>query len=192
MPKKSFATLANHLQEVMVDSLPNMVKKHVKEQVQKQVPEQVQDQVPVYVAKGLILERQKNKEEMEKMIAKAILQERKNIHAQISLKIQKAIANDIPSQVDASSLGSRFFYLRALFEVFSSTPVLAPGCPALPSKMAHLVAIEALRFDLSKPATSVPRMVIFFPVFFHNLSVLILSRAIFHLMSISSMSSSLI
>nr|GEW30101.1 hypothetical protein [Tanacetum cinerariifolium] len=39
---------------------------------------------------------------MEKMIAKAILQERKNIHAQISLKIQKAIANDIPSQVDAS------------------------------------------------------------------------------------------
>nr|GEY12089.1 zf-CCHC domain-containing protein/UBN2 domain-containing protein [Tanacetum cinerariifolium] len=50
MPRKSFATLADHLQEV-------------------------QDQVPVYVTKGLILERQKNKKEMEKMIAKAILQE---------------------------------------------------------------------------------------------------------------------
>nr|GEW11252.1 hypothetical protein [Tanacetum cinerariifolium] len=49
MQRKSFDTLAGHLQEVMVDSLPTMVEKHVKEQ--------------------------KNKEEMEKMIAKAILQE---------------------------------------------------------------------------------------------------------------------
>nr|GEY41133.1 hypothetical protein [Tanacetum cinerariifolium] len=96
MPRKSFATLADHIQEVMVDLLPTMVKKHVKEQVQKQVPEQVRDQVPVYVAEGLNLERQKNKEEMEKMIAKAILQERGNIQAQISLQIHKAIANDIP------------------------------------------------------------------------------------------------
>nr|GEV00743.1 integrase, catalytic region, zinc finger, CCHC-type, peptidase aspartic, catalytic [Tanacetum cinerariifolium] len=40
MPRKSFATLVDHLQEVMVDSLPTMVEKHVKEQVQKQVPEQ--------------------------------------------------------------------------------------------------------------------------------------------------------
>nr|GEY84046.1 hypothetical protein [Tanacetum cinerariifolium] len=57
MPRKSFATLANHFQEVMVESLPTMVEKHVKEQVQQQVPEQVRDQVPVYVTKGLILER---------------------------------------------------------------------------------------------------------------------------------------
>nr|GEV32969.1 hypothetical protein [Tanacetum cinerariifolium] len=77
MPRKSFATLAGHLQEV-------------------------RDQVPVYVAEGLILERQKNKEKMKKMIAKAILKQRRNIQAQISLQIQKAIANDIPSQVDAS------------------------------------------------------------------------------------------
>nr|GEZ15963.1 hypothetical protein [Tanacetum cinerariifolium] len=75
MPKKSFSTLANHLHDAMAESLPIMVDKHVKEQVKKQVPEQVRNQVPVYVAEGLILERQKNKEEMEKMIAKAILQE---------------------------------------------------------------------------------------------------------------------
>nr|GEU84430.1 reverse transcriptase domain-containing protein [Tanacetum cinerariifolium] len=62
----------------------------------------VRNQVPVYVAEGLILEMQKNKEEMEKMIAKAILQERGNIQAQISSQIQQAITNDIPSQVDAS------------------------------------------------------------------------------------------
>ncbi|GJV32852.1 hypothetical protein Tco_1393252 [Tanacetum coccineum] len=50
LSRKSFDTLADHLQEV-------------------------RDQVPVYVADGLILERQKTKEEMERMIAKAILQE---------------------------------------------------------------------------------------------------------------------
>ncbi|GJS45357.1 hypothetical protein Tco_0595478 [Tanacetum coccineum] len=89
-------------QEVMVESLPTMVDTHIKEQVKKQVPEQVRDQVPVYVAEGLILERQKTKEEMERMIAKAILQERGNIQAEISSQIQKAIDNQIPSQVDAS------------------------------------------------------------------------------------------
>nr|GEW52670.1 hypothetical protein [Tanacetum cinerariifolium] len=75
MPRKSFVTLADHLHEAMTDSLPIMVDKHIKDQVEKQVPEQVRNQVPVYVAEGLILERQKTKEEMKKMIAKAILQE---------------------------------------------------------------------------------------------------------------------
>ncbi|GJV52241.1 hypothetical protein Tco_1447982, partial [Tanacetum coccineum] len=79
LSRKSFDTLADHLQEVMVESLPTMVDTHIKEQVKKQVPEQVRDQVPVYVAEGLIMERQKTKEEMERMIAKAILQERGNI-----------------------------------------------------------------------------------------------------------------
>ncbi|GJV49907.1 hypothetical protein Tco_1440119 [Tanacetum coccineum] len=102
LSRKSFDTLADHLQEVMVESLPTMVDTHIKEQVKKQVPEQVRDQVPVYVAEGLILERQKTKEEMERMIAKAILQERGNIQAEISSQIQKAIDNQIPSQVDAS------------------------------------------------------------------------------------------
>ncbi|GKA18377.1 hypothetical protein Tco_0698292 [Tanacetum coccineum] len=84
----------------MVESLPTMVDTHIKEQVKKQVPEQVRDQVLVYVVEGLIMERQKTKEEMERMIAKAILQERGNIQAEISSQIQKAIDNHIPSQVD--------------------------------------------------------------------------------------------
>ncbi|GKB98028.1 hypothetical protein Tco_0984165 [Tanacetum coccineum] len=83
----------------MVKSLPTMVDTHIKEQVKKQVPEQVRDQVPVYVTERLIMERQKTKEEMERMIAKAILQERGNIHAKS--QIQKAIDHHIPSQVDA-------------------------------------------------------------------------------------------
>ncbi|GJS58870.1 hypothetical protein Tco_0653654 [Tanacetum coccineum] len=102
MPRKSFDTLADNLHDVMVETLPAIVDKHIKEQVGKQVPEQVRNQVLVYVAEGLILERQKAKEETERLIAKAILQERRNIQAQISTQIENAIANVIPSQVDAS------------------------------------------------------------------------------------------
>ncbi|GJS57037.1 hypothetical protein Tco_0651821 [Tanacetum coccineum] len=47
MPRKSFDTLADNLHDVMVETLPTMVDKHIKEQVMKQVPEQVQNQVPV-------------------------------------------------------------------------------------------------------------------------------------------------
>ncbi|GJT11102.1 hypothetical protein Tco_0858144 [Tanacetum coccineum] len=102
LSRKSFDTLADHLQEVMVESLPTMVDKHIKEQVEKQVPEQVKVQVPVYVAKGLILERQQNKEETDKMIAKAMLQEHGKLQAEISSQIQQAIDINIPSLVDAS------------------------------------------------------------------------------------------
>ncbi|GKF50603.1 hypothetical protein Tco_0147070 [Tanacetum coccineum] len=98
MPRKSFDTLADNLHDVMVETLPTMVDKHIKEQVMKQVLEQVL----VYVAEGLILERQKAKEETQRLIAKAILQERRNIQAEISTQIENVIANVIPSQVNAS------------------------------------------------------------------------------------------
>ncbi|GKD14576.1 hypothetical protein Tco_1198983 [Tanacetum coccineum] len=78
MPRKSFDTLADNLHDVMVESLPEIVDKHVKKQ------------------------RKKAKEETERLIAKAILQERGNIQAQIKTHIDKAITNVIPSQDDAS------------------------------------------------------------------------------------------
>ncbi|GJT69948.1 hypothetical protein Tco_1029234 [Tanacetum coccineum] len=99
MLRKSFDTLADNLHDVMVETLPAMVDKHIKEQVVKQVLKQVWNQVPVYVAEGLILERQKAKEETEILIAKAIPQERGNIQAQISTQIKNEIYNVIPSQV---------------------------------------------------------------------------------------------
>ncbi|GJW07039.1 zinc finger, CCHC-type containing protein [Tanacetum coccineum] len=52
-----FKRYKNFFQEVMVESIPTMVDKHIQEKVEKQVPEQVKVQVPVYVAKGLLLER---------------------------------------------------------------------------------------------------------------------------------------
>ncbi|GJU38811.1 hypothetical protein Tco_1191768 [Tanacetum coccineum] len=77
LSRKSFDTLADHLQEVKA-------------------------QVPMYVAKGQLLERQQNKEETDKMIAKAILQERRKLQTEISSHIQNAIDTNIPSLVDAS------------------------------------------------------------------------------------------
>ncbi|GJW66936.1 hypothetical protein Tco_0121360 [Tanacetum coccineum] len=47
IPGKSFDTLADNLHDVMVETLPTMVDKHIKEQVMKQVSEEVHNQVPV-------------------------------------------------------------------------------------------------------------------------------------------------
>ncbi|GKA80976.1 hypothetical protein Tco_0787668 [Tanacetum coccineum] len=87
---------------IWMETLPSLVKEKVTEQVKKEVPVQVRDQVPVYLAEGLILERKSTKEETERLIAKAILQERGHMQAQISSQIQNAIDNAIPSLVDAS------------------------------------------------------------------------------------------
>ncbi|GJQ97487.1 retrovirus-related pol polyprotein from transposon TNT 1-94 [Tanacetum coccineum] len=73
LSRKSFDTLADHLQEVMVESLPTIVDKHIKEQVEKQVHEQVKVQVP----------------------------EHGKLQAEISSQVQKAIDTNIPSLVDA-------------------------------------------------------------------------------------------
>ncbi|GKD34886.1 ribonuclease H-like domain-containing protein [Tanacetum coccineum] len=47
MPRNSFDTLADNLHDVIVETLPTIVDKHVKKQVMQQVPEQVRNQVPV-------------------------------------------------------------------------------------------------------------------------------------------------
>ncbi|GJZ79364.1 hypothetical protein Tco_0644201 [Tanacetum coccineum] len=91
-----------HISRTGWKTLPSLVKEKVTEQVKKEVPVQVRDQVPVYLAEGLILERKSTKEETERLIAKAILQERGRMQAQISSQIQNAIDNAIPSLVDAS------------------------------------------------------------------------------------------
>ncbi|GJX05604.1 hypothetical protein Tco_0191520 [Tanacetum coccineum] len=85
MPRTSSDQLADNLHDVMMETLPLLVKEKVTEQVKKEVLVQVHDQVLVYLAEGLILERKTTKEETE-----------------ISSQIQNAIDNAIPSLVDAS------------------------------------------------------------------------------------------
>ncbi|GKE60281.1 hypothetical protein Tco_1510648 [Tanacetum coccineum] len=149
MPRKLFDTLADNLHDVMVETLPAIVDKHIKEQVGKQVPEQVRNQVPVYVTEGLILERQKAKEETKRLIAKAILQERGNIQAQIKTHIDNAIANVIPSQVDASIrsyMSGHILHVHPAQSQTSSvpeqqyhlTPVIRPRDQDDPHDDAHL------------------------------------------------------
>ncbi|GJV61892.1 hypothetical protein Tco_1467992 [Tanacetum coccineum] len=112
LSRKSFDTLAGHLQEVMVESLPTMVDKHIKEQVEMQVPEQVKVQVPV--AKFLSRKsfdtladhlQEVMVESLPTMVDKHIKEQvemQVPEQAEISSQIQKAIDTNIPSLVDAS------------------------------------------------------------------------------------------
>ncbi|GKE34279.1 hypothetical protein Tco_1453601, partial [Tanacetum coccineum] len=59
-------------------------------------------QVPFYVAKGLILEREKSQADVAKMSAEAIQQECENLHSDIFAQVNVDIANHIHSQVDSS------------------------------------------------------------------------------------------
>nr|GEU43404.1 putative Gag-Pol polyprotein [Tanacetum cinerariifolium] len=60
-PRMKFNALAQHLQAIMQESLPKMVDDRIKEFTNKQVP--------LYVAQGLIMEREKSQADVAKMIA---------------------------------------------------------------------------------------------------------------------------
>ncbi|GKF63274.1 hypothetical protein Tco_0186722, partial [Tanacetum coccineum] len=71
MSRKKFNVLAQHLQEIMEEYLPKMV--------DDRVNELTKIHVPVYVAQGLIMERQQSQADVAKMIVDAIQQERENL-----------------------------------------------------------------------------------------------------------------
>nr|GEW39649.1 hypothetical protein [Tanacetum cinerariifolium] len=94
MPRNKFHVLAQHLQEIMEGSLPKMIDAHVQELTKTNVS--------IYVAHGLIMERQQSQDDVEKIIANAIQQECETLQAKISSQINNAITNHIPSHVDSS------------------------------------------------------------------------------------------
>nr|GEY10873.1 hypothetical protein [Tanacetum cinerariifolium] len=65
--------------------------------VDDRIKEHTKKQLPLYVAEGLIIEREKSQMDVAKMIADAIQQERKNLRSKISSQINDAISNHIPS-----------------------------------------------------------------------------------------------
>ncbi|GJY16212.1 hypothetical protein Tco_0386634 [Tanacetum coccineum] len=99
----------------MVESLPIMVDTHIKELVKKKVPEQ--------------------------MIAKAILQKRGNIQAEISSQIQKEIDNQIPSKVDVSV---------RIYPLIATTKILAIWL-ALRLSLRNLSTITTCRPSVIRP-----------------------------------------
>ncbi|GJV14180.1 hypothetical protein Tco_1359503, partial [Tanacetum coccineum] len=86
--------LAKNLEDIMMEALPKLVDDRIKVLLKKQVQ--------LYVAEGLILEREKSQEDVAKMIAEAIQQECENLRLEVSSQVNDAIANHIPSQVDSS------------------------------------------------------------------------------------------
>nr|GEX30192.1 hypothetical protein [Tanacetum cinerariifolium] len=91
---KKFHELAKKLEDVMMEALPKLVDDRIKVLLKKQVS--------LYVAEGLILEREKIQADVAKMIVEAIQQEHKNLCLEISSQVNDVIANHIPSHVDSS------------------------------------------------------------------------------------------
>ncbi|GJQ96921.1 retrovirus-related pol polyprotein from transposon TNT 1-94 [Tanacetum coccineum] len=108
-------------------TLPAMVDKHIKEQVVKLVPEQVRNQVPVYVAEGLILERQKAKEEMESYMSGHIL----HVHpaqSQTSLVLEQQYQLYLAMKVDPQLQQQDIAIWLALQMKFERNTVLQTAC----------------------------------------------------------------
>ncbi|GKC42684.1 hypothetical protein Tco_1060406 [Tanacetum coccineum] len=104
LARKKFNVLAQHLQEVMEESLPNMVDDRVKELTKTQVP--------IYVAQGLIIERQQSQADVTKMIADAIQQEHENLRAEITLNYMSShILHVHPTQASQASVQEQQFQL---------------------------------------------------------------------------------
>ncbi|GJY40183.1 integrase, catalytic region, zinc finger, CCHC-type containing protein [Tanacetum coccineum] len=114
MLRTSSDQLADNLHDVMMETLPSLVKEKVMEQVKKEVPAQVRDQVPVYLVEGLILERKTTKEETERLISKAILQERGRIY------MSGHILHVHPAQVQSS------FVLEQQHQLYLAMKVTPP------------------------------------------------------------------
>ncbi|GKE31511.1 hypothetical protein Tco_1450833 [Tanacetum coccineum] len=135
MPRKKFHELAQHLQEVMEESLPKMVDTRVKELTKTQVP--------IYVAHGLIMERQQSQADVAKMIADAIQQERENLRAEISSQINNAISNHIPSQDDLPiRLALKYKFKR--LHVSDTSHSYATNDDELPTKKVSQELVEEM------------------------------------------------
>ncbi|GKD94633.1 hypothetical protein Tco_1374470 [Tanacetum coccineum] len=93
MPRKNFNELSEMFYQALKEMLPSMVN--------KEINKIAMTIVPIYVTKGLLLERQKNKDDVATMIAEAIQKEHQTLHAEVISQVNDAIANHIPSQVDS-------------------------------------------------------------------------------------------
>ncbi|GJZ73012.1 hypothetical protein Tco_0637158 [Tanacetum coccineum] len=93
MLKKNFNQLSEMLYKALKEILPSMVNKEV-DKIAKMT-------VPIYVAKGLLLERQKTQADIATMIAEAIQKEHDNLRVEVISHVNDAIANHIPAHVDS-------------------------------------------------------------------------------------------
>ncbi|GJT75518.1 zinc finger, CCHC-type containing protein [Tanacetum coccineum] len=86
---------------VMVDGLKSTMKQVLPSMVDERVNEIAKKTMPLYVAGGLLLDRQKIQTDMANMIVEALQKERESLRAELSMQINNAVANTIPSQVDS-------------------------------------------------------------------------------------------
>ncbi|GJS74363.1 hypothetical protein Tco_0707204 [Tanacetum coccineum] len=119
MPIKSFHELSVTLKATLKEVLPSMVDSRVNEIAKKTVP--------LYVAEGLLLDKQKAQPDVASIIAEAIQKEHENLRAEITLQVTNSIANSIPSQVDSflrSYMANNILHVHPTQAASSSDPDL--------------------------------------------------------------------
>ncbi|GJZ93695.1 hypothetical protein Tco_0665898 [Tanacetum coccineum] len=161
MPRKSFHELARHLYNVMGYTLPLMVGDRVNEIAKKAVP--------LYVAEGLLLDKQKTQADVAAMITEAVQKERENLHAEITVQVNNAISNNIPPQVDTflrNYMSNNILYVHPTLAPLSSTQDLQYQLYQMMKNDGKLKRDELsiwwslkIKFDKSAPSTALCRTV---------------------------------
>ncbi|GKD18791.1 hypothetical protein Tco_1207949 [Tanacetum coccineum] len=83
MPRKNFNELSEMLYQALKEMLPSMVNKEVNK-IAKTI-------VPVYVVEGLLLERQKHKDDVAAMIVEAIQKERQTHRVEVISQVNDVV-----------------------------------------------------------------------------------------------------
>nr|GEZ24645.1 hypothetical protein [Tanacetum cinerariifolium] len=93
MPRKDFNEMEDIVKSMMNKVIPLMVDKRVNKFAKKFVP--------LYVAEGLLLDKQKDQTDISSLVAQAVKKKRENIRPELSMQFTNDVANTIPSQVDS-------------------------------------------------------------------------------------------
>ncbi|GJT13565.1 hypothetical protein Tco_0860607 [Tanacetum coccineum] len=91
-----FRRLLNIYNQPLAKVLPSMVGDRVNEIAKKTVP--------IYVAEGLLLDRQKTQADVATMIVEAVQKEHENLRADITLQVTNAITSSISPQIKFDKL----------------------------------------------------------------------------------------
>ncbi|GJV28993.1 hypothetical protein Tco_1385441 [Tanacetum coccineum] len=131
--RKKFHQLAKHLHSTIEEFLPLIVGDRVNEIAKKTVP--------LYVDEGLLLDKQKTQADVAVMIFKAMQKVHENLHAEIILQVNNAIANSIPLEVDSflrKYMSNNIIYVH---------PTQAPASSAQDVQYQMMKNDEKLRSD---------------------------------------------
>ncbi|GJX44279.1 hypothetical protein Tco_0260955, partial [Tanacetum coccineum] len=123
----------------MANVVNSTMKKFVPSMVDKRVNKIAKKLVPLYVAKGLLLDRQKAQTDIVAWVAAAVRKERENIQSELSIQVTNDVANSIPSHADSflrNYMSTNILYVHPTKAASSSIKFEKPAPPVAPCRIA--------------------------------------------------------